>query len=153
MKKLQRFTIVVLLVFLWALMLSVPAQAGISCHNINAKGVGHEVGPFATEATIMGGGLLHGTTAAQFSLTGGAPPVLSFDGPIVFTVNRATLTVLIDGTINVVTGAFSAFGDVSAATGKLEGATGTLFFDGVQNLDDGTFTETVTGQICVDLSP
>ena len=51
------------------------------------------------------------------------------------------------------TGAFGASGDVGEATGKLDGATGTLTLAGVQNLLDsaGSFTETVSGDFCVDL--
>ena len=77
-----------------------------------------------------------------------------FEGDITFTTNRATLTVTIEGNVSFVTGAFLASGDVTAATGKLEGASGSLRFEGVQmTLADpaGSFTETVTGEICVDL--
>jgi hypothetical protein len=38
---------------------------------------------------------------------------------------------------------------VSASTGKLAGATGNLTLDGVENLADGSFTETITGSICL----
>ena len=42
---------------------------------------------------------------------------------------------------------------MSGATGKLDGAIGTLTLAGVQNLLDpaGSFTETVSGEVCVDL--
>lgn len=39
------------------------------------------------------------------------------------------------------------------ATGKLEGATGILSLNGIQDLATGRFEENVTGEICVDLSP
>ena len=76
-----------------------------------------------------------------------------FAGDVTFTTNRATLTVDLDGTLDLTTGAFVASGDVGASTGKLAGATGTLTLAGVQNLFDpaGSFTETVSGEICVDL--
>ena len=68
-------------------------------------------------------------------------------------MSRATLTVDLDGTLDLTTGEFAASGDVSGATGKLDGATGSLTLVGVQNLLDpiGSFIETVSGEICVDL--
>jgi len=153
MKMLGRLILLVLLVSLWTLLLSSPVQAGVSCHNINARGVGQDLGGGVTQARIIGGGLLHGTTAASFTITGFAGDVASFAGTVIFTTKHATLTVTIEGTLNVVTGAFNAFGPVTAATGKLAGATGSLTFDGVEDLTDGSFEERVTGEICVDLAP
>lgn len=43
--------------------------------------------------------------------------------------------------------------DVGATPGKVAGADGDLTLAGNQNLATGAFTETVTGEICVDLSP
>jgi hypothetical protein len=156
---------VLLVVLLLATMVVAvgPANAGESCHNINAKGEGQasleppDAGFDArTVAQIRGGGLLQGTTEAQFFFTSG-PPVFTFAGYIEFTTNRGTLTVSFTpgspGTFDGVTGDFLATGDVTSATGKLSGATGSLTFAGVQDLTDpaGSFTETVTGEICVDL--
>ncbi len=138
-----------------ALTVVAPATVfgGASCRNINATGVGQDHGGGQTVGQISDGGLLQGTTAASFAITGISGTVASFAGPITFTTNRATLTVDLDGTLNLTTGEFSASGDVSEGTGKLDGATGTLTLAGVQNLSDpaGSFTETVSGQICVDL--
>jgi hypothetical protein len=146
-----------LAVFMLALISSVtlvtPAHTGTSCHKINAKGEGQDLGGGMTEARIFGGGLLNGTTEAQFEIVGGAAPAFDFDGAITFTTNKATLTVDIAGIFNVATGEFFAAGPVAYATGKLEGAVGMLVFDGIQNLGDGSFVEIVTGQICVDLAP
>ena len=128
------------------------ARAEVSCHKINAKGVGEDLGNFATRAEIIGGGLLHGTTAAQFAPTGMSGTVLSFAGTVTFTTNQGTLTVAVTGTVDVATGEFSARGPVSAATGKLEGATGTITLQGIQDLATGSFVEDVSGNICVDLS-
>jgi hypothetical protein len=36
------------------------AQAGVSCHKINAKGAGQDLGRGITTAQIIGGGLLQG---------------------------------------------------------------------------------------------
>jgi len=138
-----------------------PATATVSCHQINARGEGRGAPPQAgdppglirTVAQIRGGGLLQGTTEAVFQVTGSTPTGIAFAGDIDFTTNRATLTVDLDGTLDLTTGEFAASGDVTEATGKLDGATGTLTLAGRQNLLDpaGSFAETVSGQICVDL--
>ena len=138
-----------------------PATAGVSCHQVNAKGAGQGGPPRAgdppglirTVAQIRGGGLLQGTTQAAFQVTGPTSTGIAFAGGITFTTNRATLTVDLVGTLDLATGEFGASGDVSEGTGKLDGATGTLTLAGVQDLLDpaGSFTETVSGEICVDL--
>ena len=127
------------------------AHAAVSCHKINAKGVGQDLGGGITEARIIGGGLLHGTTQGNFVITGGAPPVFAIAGTVTFTTRQATLTVALTGTFDVATGAFVTTGPVLTATGKLTGATGTLTLDGTQDLSTGRFTEEVNGLICVDL--
>jgi len=137
-------------------LLAGPVQAetgGQSCHTINAKGIGQDLGGGSTTAQIVGGRLLHGTTVGTFAIVGGAPPVFAIAGTVVFTANAGTLTVGVSGTFDVSTGAFRSTGAVTGSTGKLEGATGSLTLDGVQDLGTGAFTETVTGSICVDLSP
>jgi len=128
-------------------------RADVSCHKINARGLGQDLGGGATQAQIIGGGLLEGTTAAQFVITGISGTIVSFAGPVTFTTNRGTLTVTVTGTLDVVSGAFSASGPVTDATGKLEGASGSLSIDGTQDLATGAFEEDITGEICVDLSP
>ena len=137
-------------------LLAGPVQAttgGQSCHKINAKGIGQDLGGGSTTAQIVGGGLLHGTTAGAFAIVGGTPPAFAIAGTVVFTTSAGTLTVGVSGTFDVSTGAFSSTGTVTGSTGKLEGATGSLTLEGVQDLGTGAFTETVTGSICVDLSP
>lgn len=129
------------------------AHAAVSCHKINAKGVGQDLGGGMTEARIIGGGLLQGTTQGSFAITGGAPPVFDIAGTVTFTTKKATLTVSLTGTFDVATGSFLTSGAVTAATGKLAGATGTLVLDGIQDLATGTFVEDVNGLICVDLAP
>lgn len=134
-----------------------PVQSGfgaVSCHQITAAGVGQDLGGGSTIAQISNGGLLQGTTAASFVVTDVSNfPVLGIAGTVTFTTNKGTLTVAVSGSFNVVTGDFSASGDVTGATGKLAGATGSLSFVGVEDLSTGAFTETVTGGICVDLGP
>jgi hypothetical protein len=157
----RRVAVLALLLPLLMLVHPGPATATVSCHQITAKGAGQGGPPQAgdppglirTVAQIRGGGLLQGTTVAAFQVTGSTPTGITFAGPVTFTTNRGTLTVDLDGTLDVTTGAFAASGDVSGATGKLSGATGTLTLSGVQDLADpaGSFTETVSGTICVDL--
>ena len=157
----RRVVVLALLLPLLTLVPAGPATAGVSCHQINANGAGRGAAPQAgdppglirTVAQIRGGGLLQGTTEAAFQVTGVTPTGIAFAGDITFTTNRATLTVDLEGTLDLATGEFSASGDVSGATGKLDGATGTLTLAGVQNLLDpaGSFTETVSGEVCVDL--
>lgn len=157
----RRVAVLALLLLLLMLVRAGPADAGVSCHQINAKGAGQGSPPQAgdppglirTVAQIRGGGLLQGTTEAAFQVTGSTSTGIAFGGDLTFTTHRATLTVNLDGTLDLTTGAFGASGDVSEATGQLDGATGTLTLAGVQNLQDtaGSFTEAVSGEICVDL--
>lgn len=136
------------------LVLVNPVQAGVSCHDVDATGVGQDLGGGMTIAQISEGGLLQGTTTASFAVVDVSGfPVLGIAGTVTFTTNKATLTVAVTGTFDVSTGGFAASGPVTGATGKLAGATGTLTFVGVENLTTGVFTETVTGNICADLSP
>src|SRR5262249_34863307 len=122
-------SVLVLLLSLVVLVVGSPMMAGQvqaaeSCHRINAKGVGQDLGGGNTTARIAGGGLLHGTTAGHFEITGGSPPVFSIAGTVTFTTHRGTLTVAVTGTFDVASGAFAASGPVTASTGKLAGATG-----------------------------
>ena len=146
-------TLLLLCLILAAAAAPASAPGAVSCHKINAKGVGQDLGGGMTTANIIGGGLLQGTTEASFVITGFSGTLASFTGTIVFTVNNATLTAGVDGTFDVVSGAFNATTSSVAGTGKLAGATGSLSFNGVEDLSDGSFTEDVTGEACVDLSP
>ena len=145
-------------VLVWSSFALVAALAGearteVSCHRINAKGVGQDLGGGVTQAEVVGGGLLHGTTLGNLTITGISGQVATFSGTITFTTKHGTLTLAVTGTFDVVSGEFNASGPVSGATGKLSGATGTITLRGVQDLATGTFTEDVDGEICVDLSP
>ena len=146
-------TALVLMLLVAAAATPAEARGAVSCHAINAKGVGQDLGGGRTTAQIIGGGLLHGTTEASFVITGFSGTVASFTGTIVFTVNNATLTAAVSGTLDVATGEFEAATSAVSGTGKLAGATGSLSFSGVEDLATGSFTEDVTGEICVDLSP
>lgn len=162
----RRINIVVklLLILMLTISMTIPVSSesdtvvgdnldAVSCHKINAKGIGEDLGGGTTQANILGGGLLHGTTEGNFIITGFAGTVASFEGTVKFTTNQGTLTVAVKGTLDTATGEFSAFGPVTDATGKLAGAIGTLNFNGVEDLSNGSFVEDVTGSICIDLAP
>jgi hypothetical protein len=153
MKVVGRVVLLILFVVVGTLMTVGQARAAVSCHRINAKGVGQDLGSGTTQADIIGGGLLQGTTVGNFVITGFSGTVASIAGTVVFTTNQATLTVTVAGIFDVATGVFSASGTVTSATGKLAGATGTLLLEGIEDLSNGRFLEDVTGTICVDLAP
>jgi len=138
---------------LGALMTASPSQAGVSCHLINAKGVGQDLGGGSTSAKIIGGGLLQGTIAGSLSITGITGTVATFVETVTFTNQHGTLTVMVTGAIDLTTGQFNASGPVTAASGKLSGATGNISLSGVANFATAIFTEDITGVVCVDLAP
>lgn len=148
----QAFVRVVTVSMFTTFLLSTPIRAAVSCHKINAKGVGQDLGGGTTQAQILGGGLLQGTTLGNFAITGVSGSVASFTGTVTFTTRHGTLVTAVNGTFNLATGEFSAAGPVSASTGKLAGAAGSLELHGIQDAT-GAFVEDVTGEICVDLSP
>jgi hypothetical protein len=151
--KVGKAALAVMVLFVAAATAPAAARGAVSCHNINAKGVGQDLGGGQTTAHIIGGGLLQGTTQASFVITGFSGTVASFEGAIVFTVNNATLTAEVSGTLDAATGEFEATTSSVSGTGKLAGASGSLSFSGVEDLSTGSFTEHVTGEICADLSP
>ena len=141
------------MLLLGALMTITPAQAGVACHLINAKGVGQDLGGGSTTANVIGGGLLQGTIAGSLTITGVSGTVASFVETVTFTNQHGTLTAVVTGAIDVITGQFNASGPVTAATGKLSGATGALSLSGVAHFATAIFTEDITGVVCVDLAP
>jgi hypothetical protein len=151
MKALVTLVRLLLLVVMVVMMLTGQAQASETCHAINAKGVGQDLGGGMTTAQIIGGGLLHGTTVGSFAITGMSGNVASIEGTVTFTTEDGTLTVNLKGTFDVAKGTFSASGPVNAgaSTGGLAGATGTLSLNGVEDLKTGSFVETITGTICL----
>lgn len=126
---------------------SARSNGQVECHKVKASGVGQDLGGGNTTATISHGGVLNGTTAAHFDITG-SPPVFTIEGTVLFTTKKGTLTVGPTGTFNVSTGAFDASGPLTGGTGRFEEATGTLSFSGVEDLSTGVFTETIKGRIC-----
>ena len=107
------------LVALGSWMTVTPAQAGVSCHLINAKGVGNDNGSGGTTGNVIGGGLLQGTISGTITPTGISGTVATFIEILVFNNQHGTLTVRLEGAIDVTTGQFAAGGPVVEATGKL----------------------------------
>ena len=55
-------------VFLLGSLMTVSlAQAGVSCHLVNAKGVGQDLGGGSITGNVIGGGLLQGTITRSIS--------------------------------------------------------------------------------------
>ncbi len=131
-----------------------PTRAEVTCHKINATGEGAFTGPTTTASQIIGGGILHGTTTADLTITGfdAETGVATYEGTLVLTTEHGTLTLsLVDGVYDTRTGEFSNDSPVADGTGRFAEATGGLFFHGFV-APDGTFTDdTIEGEICVDL--
>ena len=141
--------------FLFALVITgitwtTPAS---KCHEINAKGKGVTIEAtqtgVITEADIIGGGLLNGTTRAEFYFVGNDGGVISFLGELVLSTKHGSVTYqATSGTFNTSTLAFSTDLYVVDGDGRFQGATGNLHIEGV-NFSDGSFTENLTGEICI----
>jgi hypothetical protein len=155
MKTMKAAAALVISVMALVLLMAGSAQAGPSCHKIDATGIGQDQGGGITTAQISDGGLLQGTTVGAFAVVGFTPPsTVLIGGSVTFTTNRATLEVPGMGTFDVSTGQFTfASAAAPTGTGKLAGATATLVFDGVENLATGSFVETIEGVVCVNLAP
>jgi hypothetical protein len=118
------------------------------CVPVNATGVGQDLGGGMTTATIFSHGFRAGTTHASFTITGVTGTTASFIGPIVFTTLLGTLTAQVASTLDVATGAFSATSSSVTGSGLLARVTGSLAFNGNENLATGSFAETITGRLC-----
>ena len=136
----------------------VPAQADAAarvadhqrCTPVEATGVGDDLGGGRTEATLSVAGVPVATSAAAFTIGAVDGTVAGFTGPIVLTPLRGpgTLTAQVAGTFDLASGAFRATSTSLSGTGPLKKVTGTLTFAGVEDFADGSFTESVTGQLC-----
>jgi hypothetical protein len=121
------------------------------CTPIRAAGVGQDLGNGQTTATISSHGLLLGTTAAGFTVTGQVGTVASFMGPIVLTNRFGTITAPVTGTLDVSTGDFRSSSTTLSGSGAYQVITGSLTFSGNENLLTGAFTELITGDLCVTI--
>lgn len=131
-----------------ALLAAAPAAASGPrvCVPVKAQGVGQDLGGGMTTARITTHGILLGTTNAAFT-----PTPTGFAGPIVFTTGIGTLTAQVAGTFDPTTGVFEARSRSVTGTGAFAGVTGRVRIAGLEDLGDGTFTETITGRLCARL--
>jgi hypothetical protein len=130
-----------------------PHHTHALCVSVRARGVGQDLGNGATEATITSHGVVLGTTHAMFTPTGMTGTSLAFDGPIVFTpkVPRVgTLTAQVTGAFGLSTGAFRASSTSITGTGLLRHVTGDVSIAGNEDLTTGSFTEELTGTLCLN---
>jgi hypothetical protein len=149
MKGWRRFFVFALLVMTTVLWVSTPVQAHSLCQRVTARGVGQDNFDGTTQARIYDFGLLVGTTTASFVPTGQTGSVLGISGTVVFHTYRSTLTLTVTGTVDLSTGVFTTTGPVTGATGYLRGVTGNLTLAGVEDLTTGSFTERITGRLCL----
>jgi len=127
-----------------------PAHATTGlCVPIAAEGVGQDLGNGNTTATITTHGLLLGTTTASFTITGAAGTTVSFVGPLTFTTALGTMTAQVAGTLDSSSGAFESRSTSLTGTGLFRHVTGNVRLVGVENLQTGAFSETISGRLCV----
>jgi hypothetical protein len=147
---LRRALIVTVMTLSLSAAIAAPAQgAGLICVPIYAQGVGQDLGDGNTTARITTHGFLLGTTSASFVITEVSGTTASFTGPIVFMTPIGTLTAQTVGTVDVVSGAFRSTSTSLTGTGAFRRVTGNVTLAGVQDLQTGRFTETITGRLCL----
>lgn len=129
-----------------------PAQAEQGCHKIKARVEGTvDFETSTVEGQVIGGGILHGTTAGSFTFTSIDPDagIATYEGSYVITTQHGTLSLqLFNGFIDLATLTGSNDSVVSEGTGRFEGATGGLVFEGGVEAD-GTSTDYLNGTICL----
>ncbi len=153
----SRSLAVVALAAIMVMVAPAPAEArphtgagqGQRCVRVLATGVGQDLGEGRTEATISVRGYPVGTTAAQFAITGVDGNEASFTGPLTFTSAVGTITAQTAGTFDTTTGAFVSRSADLTGTGLLAGVSGRVTLRGTQDLQTGSFTERVTGRLCL----
>ena len=150
-------TIGVLILAVLVTTIAAPAEAGQRggrhrhCVTFAADGVGQDLGGGQTRATILVGGRQIGTTTASFTIGTVTGTSAAFTGPLVFSpAHRAgTLTAQLVGTFDVVSGVFAARSVTVTGTRSLRKVSGTLEVQGTEDLTTGTFTETLSGTLCI----
>lgn len=133
-----------------------PAEAMTSprhshCAEVAASGTGQDLGDGHTQATLSVSGTPVATSEAAFTITSVTEEgIASFTGPIVLTPVKGpgTLTAEVAGMFDTGSGDFRATSTSLSGTGPLRKVTGRLTFDGLESLTSGSFTETVTGELC-----
>ena len=129
-----------------------PADAQVACVRVNTRVEG--TADFTTntvQGAFVGGGVLHGTAEGSFAFTSTDPVTgtATYVGTYLITTKHGTLSLdLFGGVIDLATLTGSNDSVVTGGTGRFEGATGGLVFEGgVQ--PDGTFADDLTGTVCL----
>lgn len=158
MKKFTNFVRPLIIACVSVLLITVlawqPSSKG--CHKINAKGKGFATSFTPTGATtvadIIGGGIINGSTTAVFTNTefDMSTGDQSFVGTLEVITKHGTLSFDVVGELNVNTGAFTSDAIATDGSGRFNGATGNLFLDGQFNPANGSFTEDISGEICLN---
>jgi hypothetical protein len=125
------------------------APAHHLCVPVRATGVGQDLGGGRTQATISVHHVVVGTTNASFTITGQEGAVANFNGPIVFSSRLGTLTAHVTGQFDLGAGAFKATSTSITGSGLLAAVTGRVTVAGTEDFATGSFTETITGRLCV----
>lgn len=157
--RLTRLLVIVVL----ALAIAVtPAAADASspriCLPVHAVGVGqdngvNDQGQLTTTGTVLIAGTEIATSQATFTPGTPSGTTLPFSGPIVFTseLDTSTLTAVVNGSVDLATGKFSATSTSLSGTGKLAEISGHLRFRGREDLQTGVFREAISGKVCAPL--
>lgn len=119
------------------------------CVPVHATGVGQDLGGGKTQATISSHGVVVGHTNAAFTINQVVGTTASFTGPIVFTSALGTLTAQVAGTFDVASGAFGATSTSITGTGLLRRVSGSVNLAGLEDLATFSFTEAITGRLCL----
>ena len=128
---------------------AVPHARAI-CAPVRATGVGQDLGGGRTQATISSHGIVVGRTNASFTLGQVVGTSAPFSGPIDFTSALGTLTAQVAGSFDVASGTFHATSTSIAGSGLLRGVGGSVTLAGAEDFATLTFTETITGRLCVN---
>jgi hypothetical protein len=120
-----------------------------SCMAVSGRAIGQNLGGGHTMGTIVHAGMFNGTTEAQLTITGGHPPIVTFTGTGTLTTHQGTITITPIGTLNQATGEFQATAHITGGTGLFAHATGDLTLVGVEQLPSGSFSQTISGTVCL----
>ena len=125
------------------------AKPSLVCLPVAADGFGQDLGGGRTTATISVAGVAVGTTEASFTISGVEGTVASFTGDIIFRNAFGSLVAPVSGTLDTATGQFVSSSTTVTGTRAYRQVTGSLTFTGTENLATGSFSEVVTGTLCV----
>jgi hypothetical protein len=143
----------VLLIFAGAAQAKSRIASHQLCVPVYATGVGQNLARGVAEATISSHGVVLGTTYSRLTPTLVGPPVDLFTGPIVFSSEIGTLTVQVNAAFYFPPGTFTETSTSVTGTGSLSAVSGQLTIKGTffypPNEPNSTFTETITGKLCV----